>query len=965
MSNTIQNYKVIGSPTYFEGVYSGFSGSNYLAIPTVLKSNSYTYFFKFTTGQDVSTQQYVAHANNFFSLEIANNKAKCWSWDTQTGGSKDLFNVSPNTTYWVKCKYEGYLKTYSHSTDGSTWIQDLQFTDDGIQTQENGYDFRVGLESTNTAYPFLGTVDTNGISVYDEANNALVWSPSTKLVFSDADFIKYGAVSITSDGVASNFSTANAIKVRNRTPATYSKFELRLKFRTGSALTEGSTIIGRGSSRNLTVLVKSNGFFALQISFDGLSYAWTNTDVPAAANTDYDLKVTHDGSTYRILQSTDGGNTYVTKVSYANTNKILGGVLNTLGGFGEDAPLDFGSPWGGTIDLKECYFRFDDVNVWTSKVVEYNPGFVHVAEGYYTDGSKEIVMSPMYVSYKDLLENHQVSSYVNTLYASSVNGTPLLHLVGNGESLKGSYDVSVDLEHPVYLSKLKNYILGDRPRSRNGFTVTFTSKTLTEPATVSLTGTYVVSGSNETFWYPETTTVSLSDQSSALLGDKNYIYLRNSLKDDVASFYLNKTLEAVLSDSTPGPYKYVYLTPAHDDVLAVGSSPDDLSFSTNITYTANYTIKGNATITDGVFTNPSASVYLTRAVGSTTVTRAELTLGVQISSSSDHNWAWSSSANFCLGFDGSNHVAIWDPVTTQTTSGSTVYLMNTPIWVKLVQTSGNFKVYVRYASNVEENLLDLPPLSDPSWSLEVDKNVSVDIFRNCTMYLGNNNKYTPQYFRGTIDLKRCALSINSSQVWVAYAMNYGTYVEASNWTWLNNNTYLVETPSATQTATSALCSTSYESDRQGYLFVRKTVSDPELYGLTSASSFYTNTVTDAYSGFSYKVSSTAGTGIVSIKKTGTRCRVFTRARGAAVDYIFIPANIFYVEGHKRISGALTVIAEGVTEGMPFKDCSQQSSSIFYHYYPDTKILTREDDPTIVFTTDDNEVFIELGSQFPF
>lgn len=965
MSNAIQNYKVIGSPTYFEGVYSGFSGSNYLAIPTVLKSNSYTYFFKFTTGQDVSTQQYVAHANNFFSLEIANNKAKCWSWDTQTGGSKDLFNVSPNTTYWVKCKFEGSLKTYSHSTDGSTWTQDLQFTDNGIQTQENGYDFRVGLESTNTAYPFSGTVDINETYVYDEAGSATVWSPSTKLVFSDADFIKYGAVSITSDGVASNFSTANAIKVRNRTPATYSKFELRLKFRTGSTLTEGSTIIGRGSSRNLTVLVKSTGFFALQISFDGLSYAWTNTDVPAAANTDYDLKVTHDGSTYRILQSTDGGNTYVTKVSYANTNKILGGVLNTLGGFGEDNPLDFGSPWGGTIDLKECYFRFDDVDVWKSKVVEYNPGFVHVAEGYYTDGSKEIVMSPMYVSYKDLLENHQVTNYVNTLYASSVNGTPLLHLVGNGESLKGTYDVSVDLEHPVYLSKLKNYILGDHPRSRNGFTVTFTSKTLTEPATVSLTGTYVVSDSNETFWYPETTTVSLSDQSLALLGDRNYIFLRNSLQEDVASFYLNKTLEAVLSDSTPGPYKYVYLTPAHDDILTIGTEPSDLSFSADSEYVENFTRNGNTTITDGLFTNPSSAVYVTHPVGVTTVTNAELTLCVQYSSSANPNWAWSSSANFCMGFDRNNHVAIFDPWTGTVVSGSKTWSANAMIWIKLIQSSGTFTVYARYKASADEALEDLPPLTDSSWSLEISRSISVDAFGDSTMCLGNNIRYTAEYFRGSIDLKRCSLALEGSLVWIAYELVPGANVEASGWTWLSNNTYLVENPTATKTASSSLSSTPYEADKKGYLFVRKTLSDPELFGLTSAFSLCSNTVTDAYSGYSYEVSDTAGTGIVSIQKTGTRCRVFTRAIGGAVDYIFIPTIFFSVEEHKRISGAITVIAEGVTGGMPFKDCTQQSSSIYYDYYPDTKTLTREDDPTIIFTTDDNEVFIELGSQFPF
>lgn len=459
------NYRIIGSPTFADGVYSDFSSSDYLVIPSVLKNTNYSYFFKFTTGANVNTMQYVAHAEQFFSIEIDQGNVKCWSWDSQTGGDKTLFACSANTTYWVRCEYSGSTRTYSHSTDGSHWTQDLQFTDDGLQTNENGYDFKVGLESWDAVDPFLGSVDFNEVFVVDNSTMLPVWSPYTRLIYT-ADYTVVGSPTISSDYVASNFSDSNYLFIDDPLLNTNSSFEISAAFVLLSDTQSNCSIIDKKQvDQTTSVRFEINSDRHIQARFSNVtgSYEYFLTLTGSTTiqyNTKYYTKLIYNSSTgYKILLSTDGTN-WVQEATSSLTTKP--GTSNREGLIIGDNSAT-GSSFPGELYLKDMQIKVDGEVVWVAvdRIPKYEGGSLFVSQGYYTDGSHEIIVSPMTVSLQNLVDGHQKLDYKNTVYAASKNDVASIHLVGDSQTFQGSYDVSVDLEHPVYVSNLKNYIVGD------------------------------------------------------------------------------------------------------------------------------------------------------------------------------------------------------------------------------------------------------------------------------------------------------------------------------------------------------------------------------------------------------------------------------------------------------------------------------------------------------------------------
>lgn len=181
---------VIGSQnlTNNDYVFSGFTATSYLKIP-INKVDGSEYTVKFTTSSNITTAQIILHSENFIALEI-NSSGYLFSWDWSTSTSKNVLQVSANTTYWVKVQISGTTRTFYTSTDGVNYTQQLSYSDTSINISDN-YECRLGLSSSNDNNPFLGSMDLG--ETYVKKNNKYLWRGciTTKGCFIEQDDYTY------------------------------------------------------------------------------------------------------------------------------------------------------------------------------------------------------------------------------------------------------------------------------------------------------------------------------------------------------------------------------------------------------------------------------------------------------------------------------------------------------------------------------------------------------------------------------------------------------------------------------------------------------------------------------------------------------------------------------------------------------------------------------------------------------
>ena len=172
-SSLIPNAIVYGNPTVSGNDVTDFSVGNYLDIP-VTKYATATYIICFTTPS--STPPYIEaiyHCEKYFSVEL-NDSSKIVTFNNGTIAYTELFTPNINTKYWVKVEINGTSKTYSYSTNGTTYTTVTTITDTGVDTTAE-FKQRLGNSSlgvrANTA--FSGTVHLNECSI--TVNNQVVW----------------------------------------------------------------------------------------------------------------------------------------------------------------------------------------------------------------------------------------------------------------------------------------------------------------------------------------------------------------------------------------------------------------------------------------------------------------------------------------------------------------------------------------------------------------------------------------------------------------------------------------------------------------------------------------------------------------------------------------------------------------------------------------------------------------------
>ena len=170
-SNPTYNYTPVGAIVNTNGVLSGFTSRNYATIepPFTPNTNLWEVVFKFTTGTNISSEQYVfasqrgssgSYHGIFFEIKSSKifmqGSTSGSSWNINTGSTTTL---TVNTTYWLKGVFDGSTYKLYLSTDGTNFTQEGSTVTNSNPIYLTTVVSRIGVYGNSAGYPFNGTVD--------------------------------------------------------------------------------------------------------------------------------------------------------------------------------------------------------------------------------------------------------------------------------------------------------------------------------------------------------------------------------------------------------------------------------------------------------------------------------------------------------------------------------------------------------------------------------------------------------------------------------------------------------------------------------------------------------------------------------------------------------------------------------------------------------------------------------------
>ena len=182
------NYTVVGTPVISaDGVASGFSMSQHIKIPdtNLHNSNEWEINLKFTTSAIKTQYLLSADINNVnFSLGIwsdnnINGYLFCWlSSEMHYNVPLSKLTILPNTTYFVKYKFNGSSFTVDFSYDDITYTNCLSLVNLTNSMTSSPTVFGIGNNSNRN---FTGSIDLNAFKIY--VDGKLVYQPCLKIPY--------------------------------------------------------------------------------------------------------------------------------------------------------------------------------------------------------------------------------------------------------------------------------------------------------------------------------------------------------------------------------------------------------------------------------------------------------------------------------------------------------------------------------------------------------------------------------------------------------------------------------------------------------------------------------------------------------------------------------------------------------------------------------------------------------------
>ena len=335
-----------GSLTENDGVFSGFSASNYLAIsniPTYTQDDRVEFVFNFTLNELGNGAIFSGAGSIVVPLVEANGKIVYYSSIIGNISGTTVLSVGQN--YYLKIIIDTNLFSAYISTDGQNWALDRSkslsdtFSKSGV--------FVIGKNPTVSTQYLRGSIDIN--RSYIKIN-------STKYnLQAVVGYTIVGSPTIV-DGVVSRFSSANYLTLpldKNVSNITEYVFKFKL---TSEGLRNQYNYLFRRGNFQFSIYGSTN----LTFSIPNMYLPTYNQNIPLTGfvplvDNWYWVKYTYDGTNVNLYSSIDGINWILRNTV---TNVTVAGISGTFYlGFADNNVNNY---FGGEIDLNETYIKVNN-----------------------------------------------------------------------------------------------------------------------------------------------------------------------------------------------------------------------------------------------------------------------------------------------------------------------------------------------------------------------------------------------------------------------------------------------------------------------------------------------------------------------------------------------------------------------------------------------------------------------------
>ena len=313
-------FETIGTPSItYNGIASNFSTSNYFKIGSFHSpKNNFKVIINIKTNTLPETGSYHFINSNYsicgFSMKIDAGSKRFVCYLSSNGTANDIATliipkeVKPNTDYTLMLTWDGKTYEFSCSENGINFLDKISVSSSlPIYTLNRIY----SLGGSSYAFT-LGSINLKSIKIY--VDNILIFDGNRKIkIYDNEKVVVVGSPTISSSGMASNFTTSNYIKSLNKVNLDVYNFKIFFRFTTGSNIDTAQMIIRSMDGENAFIVGLGSGKMRLYLQSSTASGSWDIISGITSSNT----LTTY--TTYNACLSFDGVN-YV--LSLNNTNWI-------------------------------------------------------------------------------------------------------------------------------------------------------------------------------------------------------------------------------------------------------------------------------------------------------------------------------------------------------------------------------------------------------------------------------------------------------------------------------------------------------------------------------------------------------------------------------------------------------------------------------------------------------------------
>ena len=333
-----------GSLTENDGVFSGFSASNYLLTQDNIAINTNQNFeirVTFTTGGDVSSFKHLletyGHPYDFY-IDFKDDRFRFKFFDVNnTSVIYTLWHsITTNTQYTVIWQYISATNTHN-----------ISLVQNGVVIASNSN------TSTIYSYNYPFAIGCSDIVGSIDLNNSYIKIGSTKYKLQAVvGYTVVGSPTIT-DGVVSGFSSANYLNLGANVPYS-NNFEMVFKFTTGTIGTTQAIFEGTTSNTGATIIISTNGKLFVSAGNGSWIVNTAGTTV-LSANTTYYIKFSYKNNVYKLELSTDNVN-WNTEISVESSSTISTTSNKSIG----YSTRFSGRVFTGSIDMNNTYIKINN-----------------------------------------------------------------------------------------------------------------------------------------------------------------------------------------------------------------------------------------------------------------------------------------------------------------------------------------------------------------------------------------------------------------------------------------------------------------------------------------------------------------------------------------------------------------------------------------------------------------------------